>query len=217
MNHVSLVCTVHEEAERANVAELHAILMRIQPEVIFLEVPAASFDEFYGVCSRHNLESLAVRQYRNARQVKLVPVDLPTPEREFFEDHEHLHNIVSGESSVYRQLLMTDRAHTRTYGFAYLNSEYCDKHWLDAYGEMLNTVRRLGNSRLVSIYESVVRKLDARDAEMMSGILSYCKANAFERGVFLVGAAHRRRIIELANEQLSTSSSCIQWEWKVEA
>ena len=55
MKCVSLVCTVHDEMWLANVSELRAILERIQPEVIFLEVPPADFE---------NLESNAVRQYR---------------------------------------------------------------------------------------------------------------------------------------------------------
>ena len=39
MNRVALVRTVHDEVGQANVLELHAILERIQPEVVFLEVP----------------------------------------------------------------------------------------------------------------------------------------------------------------------------------
>jgi hypothetical protein len=216
MNHVSLICTVHGEIERANVAGLHAILARVQPDVIFLEVPEASFSEYYVACSEHNLESRAVNQYRSGRPVRLVPVDLPTPEREFFEDHEHLHNRVLEESFQYRQLLMTNHARIQKYGFAYLNSDFCDKHWLDTYGEMLAVVRRLGDPRLLSIYDCVVRKLEARDAEMISRILNFCKSSVFEKGAFLVGAEHRRRIVELAKEQLSASPASIQWDWKVE-
>ena len=65
MNCVSLVCTVHEEMGLANVSALRAILERIQPEVIFLEVPPEAFDDFYKICRRENLESKAVRQYRD--------------------------------------------------------------------------------------------------------------------------------------------------------
>ena len=79
MNSVSLVGTVHDELGRANVSELRAILERIRPEVIFLEVPLAAFDDYYVICSRGNLESIAVRRYRDSHQVKLVPVDRPTP------------------------------------------------------------------------------------------------------------------------------------------
>jgi hypothetical protein len=76
MTRVSVVCTVHEETGYANVLELRAILERIQPEVIFLEVPPPAFDDYYENCGQQNLESMAVRQYRQGHQVELVPVDL---------------------------------------------------------------------------------------------------------------------------------------------
>jgi hypothetical protein len=51
MNSISLVCTVHKEMGLANVSELRAILKRIQPEIIFLEVPPTDFDDYYENCS----------------------------------------------------------------------------------------------------------------------------------------------------------------------
>ena len=56
MRCISLVCTVHEETGLANVSGLHAIVEHIQPEVIFLEVPPAAFEDHYENCSRQNLE-----------------------------------------------------------------------------------------------------------------------------------------------------------------
>ena len=84
MSCISLVCTVHEETGLANVSGLRAIVERIQPEVIFLEVPPAAFGEYYEKFSQRNLESIAVGQYRKGHQVDLVPVDLPTPTRDCF-------------------------------------------------------------------------------------------------------------------------------------
>lgn len=56
---VTLVATVHEESGLANVSELCAILDRIRPEVIFMEIPPLDFPDFRdGVQS--NLESEAV-------------------------------------------------------------------------------------------------------------------------------------------------------------
>jgi transposase len=64
-----LVCTVHQETGRATVAELHAILEHIRPEVIFLEAPPEAFDDFYQNGSQENLESTAVRQYRGVIEI----------------------------------------------------------------------------------------------------------------------------------------------------
>jgi hypothetical protein len=192
----------------ANVSELYAILERIQPEVIFLEVPPSAFGDFYENCSQQNLESMAVRQYRQRRQVKIVPVDLPTPAREFFENHEQMRETIRAESAEFRQLLGSERAHVRTYGFFYLNSEHYSKLTADLDAEMLRTIKRLGNCRLGEIFESGKEKDDLREKKMMQNIQKYCRENTFDKGVFLVGAAHRQAIIEISREQ-----SGIQWDF----
>ena len=46
MSCISLICTVHEETGLANVSGLRAIVERIQPDVIFLEVPPAAFGDY---------------------------------------------------------------------------------------------------------------------------------------------------------------------------
>jgi len=192
---------------------LHAILARIRPEVIFLEVPPAAFDEYYEICNRRNLESNAVRQYRESNQVELVPVDLPTPEREFFENHEHLHNGTRETSTEYRQLLRSDGAHVRAYGFAYLNSEHCSKLRSDIDEEMLSTIKKIRDPRLVEIYESWKETLDLRQKKMMENIQKYCRENTFDKSVFLVGAAHRQPIIDKSRERTVVDSTRIHWDF----
>src|SRR5688572_17271612 len=85
MKRVSLVCTVHRETGLANVSELHSLLERIRPEVIFLELPPADFDD-YIVGTRRTLESTSASRYRAIHPVELVPVDLPTPGDEFIRN-----------------------------------------------------------------------------------------------------------------------------------
>ena len=58
MQRISLVGTVHDETGLANVPELMGILERIRPEVIFLEIPSETFDDFVDG-RRWNLESSA--------------------------------------------------------------------------------------------------------------------------------------------------------------
>jgi hypothetical protein len=213
MSSVSLVCTVHEDMGLANVSELRAILERIQPEAIFLEVPPAAFDDYYENCSRQNLESLAVRQYRQNHQVKLIPVDLPTPTEDFFLDHEYLRGRIREESPEYRRLMKWDSDCVRGYGFAYLNSEYCSELWLNAYKEMESTIKRINDPRLVEIFDTWNKTLYRREREMMENIKKYCGENTFERGVFLVGAAHRHVVIDISREQSAIDSTNIQWDF----
>lgn len=213
MSRVSLVFTMHEEIGLANVSELLAILTRVQPQVIFLEVPTAAFDDYYGTCSRANLESMAVRQYRKSRQAELVPVDLPTPEREFFENAEYLRLRIRGESPAYRQLMMRDSDYVHAYGFAYLNSDYCSKLWSEIYEDMRNTIRRLGEPKLVEIYESWKTTNDLRENAMMKNVQNYCRENTFDSSVLLVGAAHRQHIIDKSKGHAALDSSEVQWDF----
>jgi hypothetical protein len=213
MNRVSLVCTVHDEAGHANVAELCAILESIQPEVIFLEVPPATFDDYYGNCSQSNLESMAVRQYREGHQVELVAVDLPTPSGDFFSNYEELRRRVRRVSPEYRRLMQSDDDCIHELGFAYLNSDDCSELWLRVYKEMLSTIAWLKDSSLLAPYESWVDTNDCRENAMIESIQKYCSRNPFDKGVFLVGAAHRQPIIEKSRERTVADSTRIQWDF----
>jgi hypothetical protein len=216
MNCISLVCTVHEEVGLANVSELHAILMRICPKVIFLEVPSAAFSDFYETREQRNLESIAVRIYLESHLVELVPVDLPTPKREFFEDHEQMHMRIRAASHEYRQLLNLNSEYIRRYGFAYLNSEYSSKAQSDIDAEILSTIRELDDSKLLEINGLWMETNRLREIEWMENILRYCRLNTFGTGVFLVGAAHRRSMIEKSREQQFIDSVRLQWNFIVE-
>jgi hypothetical protein len=202
MHCVSLVFSVHEERGIANAQELHAILLHVRPEVIFLEVPAAAFGDFYLSRRRENLESEAVHLFLDScPKTNLIPTDLPTPAREFFEDHEQLCMRVRDASPRYRQLLSLDRDRLSAYGFAYLNSDYCSQHWSDVRVEILDAVRRIGDPRWSEVQEAWDNTNELREVEMMRNIQEYCAQNSFERGVVLVGAAHRRSLIEKFRNQ----------------
>lgn len=204
---ISLVFTVHEEQGLANARALHAILHQIQPEVVFLEVPEAAFGDLYLSRRQRNLEADAVHSFLgDSPQVTLVPIDLPTPSREFFEDHEQLRMRVRAESPDYRRLVGLDRDRVRAYGFAYLNSDYSSQHWSDVRGEIRSAIERIGESRLGEIQETWDRTNECRESAMLENMRRYCLRNHFERAAFLVGAAHRRGFIERL-----TAQSEIDW------
>jgi hypothetical protein len=213
MSRVSLVCTVHDELGLANVSELSAILERIQPEVIFLEVPPAAFGDYYENCSQQNLESIAVRRYREDRHVELVAVDLATPENEFFWIHEQLRQRVRAASPEYRQLMRWDDDLLRKDGFSYLNSELCSALWSAVHQEIVNALKRIDDSKLIEHFASWNKTIDSRRKEMMDNIQRYCGSNAFNYGAFLVGAAHRQAIIGISREQSVLNPTCIQWDF----
>lgn len=213
MKSVWFIFTVHEERELANVDQLHTILERHQPEVIFLEVPPGAFDRFYGEATEANLESLAVRKYRERHQVELVPIDLPTPEASFFSDYKSLLQRIDGKSSDYRRLTLWHKNYMQDYGFDYLNSEHCSKIMSDIYTEIWSALPTLDDPRLSDIFELWNKTNELRDQEMMKRIRKYCGEHSFEKSVFLVGAAHRQSIIDKSKETDGDNPTRIQWDF----
>lgn len=213
MKSISLVCTVHEERGRANASELCAILERIRPEVIFLEIPPDAFDQFFKTCIRSNLESTSVRLYRENNSVELVPVDLPTPDDRFFSDYKYLQESVENKSHDSRRLLTWHKNYVRDHGFAYLNSKHCSKMFSDIYSDELATIRTLGDQRLTKISELWSRTIGLRENEMMKNILQYCRNMSFERGAFIIGAAHRQSIIDKSHQFADDSQDNVHWDF----
>lgn len=210
---VKVVCTIHEEVGLATVSELAGILGSVEPSVIFLEVPDAAIEDFYVTRIRGNLESKAVARHLDNHQATLVPVDIPTPDREFFEDWAYLQGRVRSASLELRQLMSQDRAHVETYGFRYLNSRYCDQYWAAAYDEMRRTIESLDESRLLDIFAAWVETHALRERVMMERIREYCRANDFSKGLFLVGSAHRRALMEMATASHASESAHLNWDF----
>ena len=212
MSCVSLIFTVHEELGLANASELHAILHHVQPQVIFLEVPAVAFDDFYLSRTRRNLESEAVNLFLESHPgIELIPVDLPTPAREFFEDHVQLCMRIRETSPEYRQLARVDQDRQRVYGFAYLNSDYCDQHWTEMRKEMRGALERIGDPRLTGIQDVWDRTNELRELAMLANVQQYCLQNHFERAALLVGAAHRRSLTEKLQAQSEINWSRLEY------
>ena len=122
MSSVSLVCTVHEEKGAATVSGLLEILKRLQPEVIFAEMPPEAVEDYFTTCARSNLESNAIRRYVDGHEVRIIPVDLPTPDEVFFRNNKYLFERIEQQSAEYCRQIDLHSAYVSEYGFAYLNS-----------------------------------------------------------------------------------------------
>jgi hypothetical protein len=211
MKRVSVVGTVHAEKGRANSSELLAILERIKPEVIFLETPPAAFDDYFNG-NDGNLESIAVSRYRENHRVDLIPVDLPTPDADFFAKHQHLSKRIERTSPDYRRLVDWHSQNVSAHGFAYLNSKHCSDFFSQLHEAMLAAIEKDVDHRLLAeVYDRWIRTNELRDKGMTKNIENHCRHASFSRAAFLVGAAHRQSIIDLSGREPGATSSTIQW------
>lgn len=209
---ISVVGTVHEEMGAATASALLVILQRIRPKVIFLEMPASAAAEYFNG-SRSNLESNAVSQYRDLCDVELVPVDLPTPEPEFFRSIQALDRELQCKDYQCFHLARQDKQHIETYGFAYLNSVDSQALGFELHAARLAALDRMANRGFTNTYEEWVATNERRDEAMLRNIASYGRHTSLRVGAFLVGAAHRASIIEKSGTHAGSSASSLQWDF----
>ena len=213
MKVVSFICTFHDERGRTNVSELHAILERIHPEVIFLEAPFTLRRDQFEIGKLNNLESGAVSRYLDGHSVELVPVDLPTPRESFFRQSQELFNDVERARYEYCRLIDENKVRMIYEGFFYLNSESHSKHQSNLHEEILRTIESRDCKWMAEAYKEWRHVIELRDMEMLSNIAGYCRENAFGRAAFLVGAAHRESIVNRSRSLALSGAEGVQWDY----
>jgi hypothetical protein len=195
MMRISLIGTYHAEKGLVTASALLAILERIRPQVVFAEIPRTHIAS-WSDGSHGTLESIAVSRYANTYSIEVVPVDSPKPEDYFFQGLREVSRTIERTSPEYRRLMDLNSDRMRREGFAYLNSDDCIQAWADIYSEELQTIEYIGISRLRDIYCQVRNLNERRDLEMLGNIRAYCASAARDCGAFIVGAAHRKSLIE---------------------
>lgn len=208
---LSLVGTVHAESGLANVVELRAILERLKPDVLFVEIPSDCVDQYCNG-SHGTLESIAVASYREKHEFAVIPVDLTKPEDSFFRNAQEMFDKVERTSFDYRRMIDIHSLNTQLVGFPYLNSDRCIQTWIDIHSEVLATLDWVRDPRLHQIFNQWNRRNELRESEMVKNIADYAVYNGFVHGVFLVGAAHRKSIIDKAREEIGIDISRVEWK-----
>jgi hypothetical protein len=109
-----------------------------------------------------------------------------------------LFGAVERTSVGYRRMMDRNSRDTRLGGFPYLNSIRCIHAWANIYDEVLATVDWIGDPRLREIFDLWVHTNELRDHVMVTNALNYCGRHDVARGLFLVGASHRKSILDKA-------------------
>jgi hypothetical protein len=211
MTRISLVCSIHKELGTAKPSWLCQLLLELKPDVIFLEVSPADFGDFYKTYKRSSLESLAIRQYREGNPVRLEPVDLNVRTRDFCEQEDQMFGRILSESPSFRGLTKTHIDRVIANGFFYLNSQYNDNHWDEALLEMQRTVERLDNSDLRAFFDLWKQTNANRENAMLQTIQNFCKQHPLANGLFLIGSAHRKSILDFFSRTEEALGPPIKW------
>ncbi len=211
---ISLIGTYHAETGLTSVSELHGILERLQPEVIFAEIPSSKLSRYING-SHANLESQAVAIFRKNHAAEVVPVDLDEPSEDFFRQAGEMFVKVEHTSAPYRQLIDQQSSAVRDGGFAYLNSERCQQVLADIHKETLDTLAWTRNEGLKEIYEHWIQVNDLREKTMLANIYRYCEGCPLTSGALLVGTAHRKALMGKIQQLQCKDSSQVTWDFEI--
>lgn len=195
MYNITLISTVHKENGNCNLNELYKIIETINPEIIFEEIPPSEFDSYYKDKNKNNLETNTINKYLESHQVEHIPVDYYNIPASFFKDNDYMHRRVEANSFEYRKLMDNHSIYVREYGFKYLNSIYCDNLYNELYKTIEYTLQKINDDKLLQTFKTWNDVNEKREYEMIKNIYSYSKEHSFNRGLFLIGAAHRRSIV----------------------
>jgi hypothetical protein len=197
MYRITLICTVHEEAGFSNIPALYHIIKNISPDIIFEEISQSNFDDYYRSKTRNKLETDTIIEYLKNHQIKHIPVDYDyMPPESFLNAHQDMYNRIEKISFDYRNLIDWHSRYKKEYGFKYLNSNYNDDIWEKIKIATEEILMVINDNKYFETYKSWNDFMEKRELTMINNIYSYCKEHEFNKGIFYIGAGHRKSIIK---------------------
>jgi len=224
MSSITLIATTHTEKGLCNANELFKIIEQINPEVIFEEIPPGKFEAVYAGTRKASLEVKTVKAYlQKYPDVHHYPVDLDieqATEKEIKQEVDGVAYICNDYSDEYHYLSGMISLQSEKYGFPYLNNDRCSelilrKKVLET--QVLDALKRdknqmaMDHERLGLAYKQWIDQIDDREKEMVRNIYSYMEQKKYANAVFLVGAAHRKPIMQKIQEYESKEGFKLNW------
>jgi hypothetical protein len=208
MHNITIISTVHKEMGKCNADELCEIIVKINPEVIFLEALDDTYSNYeqsvfssFGVYHK-KLEIKAIQKYNSNTSFQYIPV----LDNGLSDTFDTKYNIVC-ENIEFQKLLDNFNCLASVHGFQFLNSNESIR--LQEEMRMLE-IRLLKDSELNNI---VSEDIDAYENSMIRNIYYYCRDSQFNSAIFMCGVAHRKSIID-KTEKFNTKEE-IRLNWVI--
>jgi hypothetical protein len=217
MHKITLVGSAHRENGLCNAGELLKIFRAIEPEAVFEERRPADFDSYCKQGIGLSLEAQAITSYIEFKPLRRVPVDrYDIPENllaDIKREFDSVFDYVEQTSREYQVLNEESDKSVCQYGFRYLNSVAFATVMTRIAEIEEETINETGNQGLIRALEKWRHLIQRRETEMISVIYEYCRENAFNTGVFLVGAAHKMGIAKVIEHYASAEADLIEWKF----
>ena len=193
MHEIYLVCTLHKENGNCNTTELLAIIEKIKPEIIFLELTKSDYVKFQNG-EVNTVEVIAINKYKRKNNIKLIPVDNKQMSVTYHLLVDNMNKKIYAISNEYKRALSIFEVLVSQNGFNFLNSELCEEHFERLDKIENEAVKKMNSIELTKIYRQTKEIHNERENEMIKSIYEYSKKNHFNKGIFFIGAWHRKAI-----------------------
>src|SRR5436190_446949 len=224
MSTITLIATGHKENGLCNSHELFKIIEQISPDVIFEEIPPGKFEAVYAGTRQASLEVEAIKAYlQKYPDTYHYPVDLDieqATEKQIKTEVDGIYFICKDYSPEYNYLDGLIPYWSEKYGFSFLNNDRCseiisrkkvlEKQILDALRKD-NNQRAMDHETLNLAYKQWIDQIEDRENEMLRNIYSYMESKKYAKALFLVGAAHRKSIMQKIQKYESKEKFKINW------
>ncbi len=213
---ITLIATGHYEKGICTSDELGKIIEQISPDVIFEEVPPNIFQDLHKGLLCDSLETKAIKMYLQIHPIDHFPVDLNRESitYDFFtSDYNAMSSIFKYHSSEYSNLSNHWGYLPGQFGFPYLNSRQC-KEFLERKRFLENVlVQTLNHEKLSNRHKDWTNFNDERESEMIRNIYNYCKLDKYKNALFLVGAEHKKPIMDKIPEFEKKNQVQLDWNF----
>ncbi len=197
MHNVAVIFTQHESNGMCNSDELFKILWSLQPDIIFEEIGYEAYDLIYVQQIRTKLESTAIMLYQFTKDVEYLPVDTFVHPDGYYRGLNHLLDTIEKylkKSERLTRAFNQLKYQSQAVGFPFLNS--------DPYDTLMDELESEENLILAEIADDNLNQLahlrnevnSKRDEVIIDNIYKYGEEKAFQTGILLIGAGHRRSI-----------------------
>ena len=194
MYNITILSSFHIERGKCNSNELYRIIEKIQPEIIFEELPYDVFEIIYAKGRiPESLEAITIKKYLEKNQIEHIPVDTyEINETDIFNEFD----VISNKSIEYAELMKQQLSMIIRNGYSFLNSNDCDELLYKIHIVEETVLLEINDARLSYHYKTDRKLHDKRENEMLQNIHNYSKLYPYNKALFICGAEHRKSIMQ---------------------
>lgn len=211
MSKVIVIGTIHEIGGACTSDELMKTVQNVAPNVVFCEASPEKFSDMLKATETFNTPEIVVlREIIDKQSMDVIPVDLD--DDPFDSRLESMHELFRNRISEHYYASEIHFNEAFRLGFPYLNGEDSDQIFKDKSIMERSFVAKTNHLQLSETYRDWLLWNDKRENHWINVIQDYIERNKIVTAVFLVGSAHRIRLMEKVTA-VNANGVVLEWDF----